>query len=93
MRYKDMIPKIQSDLGCSEHKARGYVKMFSDKYVGRKEAISDVIGSYADDGRVQISYIINGKEKTIILGGESPYAREMDSIKRRKAKQQKLQTN
>ena len=76
MLYQEMIVKIQKDLGIPEHRARGYVKMFSEEYKGRKEAISDVKGSYSDDGHVKITYTINNKKHSIVLDGKSPYSRE-----------------
>ena len=83
MLYQEMIVKIQKDLGIPEHRARGYVKMFSEEYKGRKEAISDVKGSYSDDGHVKITYTINGKGTDIVLGSESPYAHELAGRKRK----------
>lgn len=79
MLLKDMIVKVEQDLHVANHRARGYVAMFSELYPGRKEAISEITASYTNDGRVKITYTINGKKNHIVLGNESPYAREVST--------------
>lgn len=83
MLYQEMTEKVQKDLNIANRRARCYVSMFSNIYAGRKEAITDIKASYTDNGKVQITYTINGKSTDIVLGNESPYAHEMAGRKRK----------
>ena len=73
MKLGDMIKKIQSDLNIPNHRARGFIRIFSEKYYkGCKDAISDIVASYTDEGYLKITYFINNKPNDVLING-NPY--------------------
>lgn len=77
MYYQEMIDRVMADLGVKRRRAAGYVAMFAEKYAGCKEAVTSVRASYTDGGRVEVAYVVNGKEASVVLGTESPYSKEV----------------
>lgn len=83
MKLIEMNTKVQEDLGgIPLRRAKGYVNAFHKSYNGRLEAITAITARYTDDGLVEISYIINGKESIITIGKGSLYAEEIEQRKK-----------
>ena len=70
---QEINTKIQKDLGIGERRARGYGKLFCERFGGQVRSISNIRASYTASGEVCISYIINNRRYRLNLGSESPY--------------------